>query len=54
MRLEAFMPSAPTAKYLQEYTENVRSVLKENGFKDHTNNGRWYLGIGLKAETTQP
>ena len=29
----AFMPSAPTAKYLQEYTENVRSVLKENGFK---------------------
>ena len=32
----------------------VGSWLKENGFKDHTNNGRWYLGIGLKAETTQP
>ena len=32
----------------------VGSWLKENGFKDHTNNGRWYLGIALKAETTQP
>ena len=32
----------------------VGSWLKDNGFKEHTNNGRWYLGIALKAETEQP
>lgn len=24
--------------------------LKDNGYQQHTNNGRWYLGIGLKTE----
>ena len=30
----------------------VGSWLKDGGFKEHTNNGRWYLGIALKAEFT--
>ena len=29
----------------------VGGWLKDCGFKEHANNGRWYLGIGLKAET---
>lgn len=29
----------------------VGSWLKDNGFKEHANNGRWYLGIAIKAET---
>lgn len=30
----------------------VGSWLKDNGLKEHTNNGRWYLGIALKSEFT--
>ncbi|MFM9966030.1 MAG: phage/plasmid primase, P4 family [Planctomycetaceae bacterium] len=30
----------------------VGSWLKENGFKEHTNNGRWYLGITTTLEHT--
>ena len=30
----------------------VGSWLKDNGFKEASNNGRWYLGIALKAEFT--
>ena len=31
----------------------VSSWLKEHDFKDTTNNGLWFLGIALKAESTQ-
>ena len=31
---------------------SLSSWLKDSGFKEHTNNGRWYLGIALKAEFT--
>jgi hypothetical protein len=28
----------------------VGTWLKESGYQERTNNGRWYLGIGLKAD----